>query len=60
MGKTNRSLPKFRFPNFFSVTLCENYWSSTENQLIFLEETIFPFLGKVKTETGAQMNSIRY
>ena len=57
-GKTKRSLPKFNFPNSFSVTFTENHWSNTDKSVEFFEEIIFPYLDKVKKEYGTQMNSI--
>ena len=49
-GKTKRSLPKFKFPNSFSVTFTENHWSNTDKSVEFFEEIISPYLGKVKKE----------
>ena len=49
-GKTKRSLPKFKFPNSFSVTFTENHWSNTDKSVEFFEEIIFPCLDKVKKE----------
>ena len=50
-GKTKRSLPKFKFPNSFSVTFTENHWSNTDKSVEFFEEIIFfTYLDKVKKE----------
>ena len=49
-GKTKRSLPKFKFPNSFSVTFTENHWLNTDKSVEFFEEIIFPYLDKVKKE----------
>ena len=51
-GKTKRSFPKFKFPDAFSVTFKENHWSNTEKSVEFFEEIIFPYLDKVKKESG--------
>ena len=49
-GKTKRSLLKFKFLNSFSVTFTENHWSNTDQSVEFFEESIFPYLDKVKKE----------
>ena len=49
-AKIKHSLPKFRFPNFFSVTCTENHLSNTEKCTRFFEEIIFLYLDKVKIE----------
>ena len=49
-GKTKRSLPKFKFPNSFSVVFTENHWSNTDKSVEFFEKIIFPYLDKVKKE----------
>ena len=43
-------MPKFRFPNSFSVTFTENHRSNTDKSVEFFEEIIFPYLDKVKKE----------
>ena len=34
-GKTNRCLPKFKFPSSFSLSFTENHWSNTEKSIEF-------------------------
>ena len=51
-GKTSRCLPKFKFPEEFSVTFTENHWSNTTASIAFFNEIIFPYLNKVKMDLG--------
>ena len=51
-GKTKRCLPKIDFPEMFNVTFSENHWSNTEKSIEYFEETIFPYLSKIKREKG--------
>jgi len=51
-GKSNRCLPKFKFPRSFSVSYTENHWSNTEKSIEFFEEIIFPYINMVKEEKG--------
>ena len=43
-------MPKFKFPNSFSVTFTENHWSNADKLVRFFEEIICPYLDKVKKE----------
>ena len=51
-GKTHRSLPKHKFPRSFHVTFTPNHWSNTEKSVEYFKHIIFPYLEKVKEETG--------
>ena len=47
-GKTSRCLPKYDFPDTFSVSFTENHWSNTEKSIQFFNEIIFPYLENIK------------
>ena len=51
-GKTSRCLPKYNFPDTFSVSFTENHWSNTEKSVQFFNEIIFPYLENIKHEKG--------
>ena len=43
-GKTTKSLPRFRFPENFSLSVNPKHFSNTEESLKFLDEIIIPFI----------------
>ena len=51
-GKTSRCLPKYGFPDTFSVSFTENHWFNTEKSIQFFNEIIFPYLENIKHKKG--------
>ena len=49
-GKTERSLPKFKFPADFSLSMNEKHFSNTKESLKILREVIIPYLVKKRKE----------
>ena len=49
-GKSERCLPKYEFPESFSVSFTKNHCSNTEKSIQFFKEIIFPYLEKIKKE----------
>ena len=45
-GKTTQSLPKFDFPNGFSLSVNEKHFSNTQESIKFLKEIVIPFVDK--------------
>ena len=48
-GKTNQSLPRFKFPDTFSLSVNEKHYSNTEESLKLLNEVIIPYVEKVRS-----------
>ena len=49
-GKSRRCLPKFDFPDSFSISFTKNHWSNTAKSTEFFEEIIFLYLEMTKEE----------
>ena len=49
-GKTTQSLPKFDFPNGFSLSVNEKHFSNTQESIKFLKEIVIPFVDKKRSE----------
>ena len=47
-GKTQRSHPKFTFPDGFDIFHTPNHWANEETCLRFFEKIIFPYVRKVR------------
>ena len=45
-GKTQQSLPRFKFPNEFSLSANPKHFSNTEESIKFLKEVIEPYIKK--------------
>ena len=43
-GKTTRSLPKFKFPKEFSLSINENHLSNTQESLKIFREIVIPYV----------------
>ena len=52
-GKTDRSHPKYTFPDGFDIFHTPNHWANEETCLRFFENIILPYIKKVREETGA-------
>jgi hypothetical protein len=52
-GKTDRSHPKYTFPDGFDIFHTPNHWANEETCLRFFEKIIFPYIKKVREETDA-------
>ena len=44
--KTTRSLPKFKFPKEFSLSVNEKYFGNTQESLKILRETVIPYVNQ--------------
>lgn len=47
-GKTNQSLPRFKFPKDFSLSVNPKHFSNTAESLKFLKEIIIPYAEKTR------------
>ena len=52
-GKTERSHPKYKFPDGFDVFHTPSHCANEETCLRFFEKIIFPYIEKVREEIGA-------
>ena len=52
-GKTDRSHPKYAFPDGFDIYHTPNHWANEETCLRFFQKIIFPYINKVRKEIGA-------
>ena len=52
-GKTNRSHPKYTFPEGFDIFHTPNHWANEETCLWFFENIILPYVKHVRNEMGA-------
>ena len=55
-GETVQSLPRFQFPNSFSLSVNEKHYSSTQESLKFFNEIIIPFIKEVRLSDGLSAN----
>ena len=51
-GKTNQSLPRFKFPDSFSLSVNEKHYSNTSESLKLLNEIIIPYIKSVRASSG--------
>ena len=51
-GKTTQSLPRYSFPDGFSLSVNEKHFSNTKESVKFLEEIIIPCVEKVREQQG--------
>ena len=50
-GKTDQSLPRFKFPDSFSLSVNEKHYSNTEESLKFFNELIIPYIKSVHSSS---------
>ena len=55
-GKTVQSLPRFQFPNSFSLSVNEKHYSNTQESLKFFNEIIIPYVKEVRWSDGLSAN----
>jgi len=48
-GKTKQSLPRFKFPDSFSLSVNEKHYSNTKESLKFFNEIIIPYIEGVRS-----------
>ena len=48
-GKTNQSLPRFKFPDSFTLSVNKKHYSNTEESLKFFNEIIIPYIKSVQS-----------
>ena len=46
-GKTSKSVPRFQFPDDFSLSVNPSHFSNTDESLKILEEIVIPYLEKL-------------
>ena len=51
-GKTAQSLPRYSFPDGFSLSVNEKHFSNTKESVKFLEEIIIPYVEKDREQQG--------
>ena len=49
-GKTNQSLPKYKFPASFSLSVNPTHYSNSEESIKFLNEIILPYVIKTREQ----------
>ena len=49
-GKTTKSLPRFKFPNDFSLSVNKTYYSNEKEACKLIEEILVPYIEKVRQE----------
>ena len=49
-GKTDRSHPKYAFPDGFDIFHTPNHWANEDTCLRFFANIIFPYVDKVREE----------
>ena len=52
-GKSDRSHPKYKFPDVFNIFHAPNHWANEETCLWFFQKIIFPYVKKFREEIGA-------
>ena len=53
-GKTNQSLPRYKFPDEFSLSVNEKHFSNTKESIKLLKEIIIPYLEKERIALGLE------
>ena len=51
-GKTNQSLPKYKFPASFSLSVNPTHYSNTDESIKYLKEIIIPYVKQKREELG--------
>ena len=49
-GKTTKSLPRFKFPNDFSLSVNKTHYSNEKEACKLIEEILVPYIEKVRQE----------
>ena len=52
-GKTDRSHPKYKFPDGFDIFHTPNHWANEETCIRFFQKIIFPYVNKIREEIGS-------
>ena len=55
-GKTNQSLPKFKFPSSFSLSVNEKHFSNTNESITLIEDVIVPYVVSQRKSLGLDEN----
>ena len=53
-GKTNQSLPRYKFPDEFSLSVNEKHFSNTKESIKLLKEIIIPYVEKERIALGLE------
>ena len=53
-GKTTQSLPRFKFPDSFSLSVNEKHFSNTKESIRFINEIIVPYVEITRSSNGLQ------
>ena len=48
-GKTEQSLPRFKFPDSFSLSVNKKHYSNTKGSIKFFNEIIIPYINGVRS-----------
>ena len=51
-GKTKQSLPRFKFPEAFTLSVNEKHYSNTAESLKLLNEVIIPYIESVRSSNN--------
>ena len=55
-GKTKKSLPKYKFPSAFSLSVNKTHYSNSDECIKFLEEIIVPYVVQTRKELNLPKN----
>ena len=55
-GKTNRCLPKVKFPVGWHVMCTENHWANEVTTLKYIDKILFPYVCKTREEQSLSPN----
>jgi len=55
-GKTTQSLPKFKFPSSFSLSINEKHFSNTNESITLIEDIIVPYVISQRKSLGLDEN----
>ena len=55
-GKTVQSLPRFQFPNSFSLSVNEKHYSNTQESLKFFNKIIIPYIKELRLSDDLSAN----
>ena len=56
-GKTTQSLPIFKFPGSFSLSVNPKHFINTEESIKIINETVLPYVDKQKRKIGQSWSS---
>ena len=48
-GKTLQSLPRYQFPNSFSLSVNEKHYSNTNESLRLFTKTVIPYINEIRS-----------